>query len=341
MRIFNQFCKERNIRGSTRKGYQSSIKQYERFHSISIDELLSEALVDEDNRIPLRERRIKKRLLDYRTYLLNSNFSTNTVKSYFVKIKTFYQHFEIELPKLPDVKYDKEYETNYLDLPNKEHIKLAVEISSIDLKAIILFMSSSGTAKAETLSLTVNDFIVATSEYHHGGDINEVLTMLNKRKDVVPTFYLRRIKTDKYYYTFCSNEASQYIVRYLQTRQNLKYTDKLFDFTSSTLLARFQEINDHYNWGFKGKYRFFRSHALRKFHASNIGLSAEYIDALQGRSKNEVHATYIKTNPEKLKRVYLKVMQNILIFDDQESFVKQEFTIVVNVFLSGKEYNLL
>ena len=182
---------------------------------------------------------------------------------------------------------------------------------------------------------------MATSEYHHGGDINEVLTMLNKRKDVVPTFYLRRIKTDKYYYTFCSNEASQYIVRYLQTRQNLKYTDKLFDFTSSTLLARFQEINDHYNWGFKGKYRFFRSHALRKFHASNIGLSAEYIDALQGRSKNEVHATYIKTNPEKLKRVYLKVMQNILIFDDQESFVKQEFTIVVNVFLSGKEYNLL
>ena len=29
-------------------------------------------------------------------------------------------------------------------------------------------------------------------------------------------------------------------------------------------------------WGFKGKYRFFRSHTLRKFHASNIGLSAEY-----------------------------------------------------------------
>lgn len=341
MRIFNQFCKERNIRGSTRKGYQSSIKQYERFHSISIDELLSEALADEDNHIPLRERRIKKRLLDYRTYLLNSNFSTNTVKSYFVKIKTFYQHFEIELPKLPDVKYEKDYETNYLDLPNKEHIRLAVEVSSIDLKAIILFMSSSGTAKAETLSLTVNDFIVATSEYHHGGDINEVLTMLNKRKDVVPTFYLRRIKTDKYYYTFCSNEASQYIVRYLQTRQNLKYTDKLFDFTSSTLLARFQEINDHYNWGFKGKYRFFRSHALRKFHASNIGLSAEYIDALQGRSKNEVHATYIKTNPEKLKEIYLKVMRNILIFDEDKSFVKQEFTIVVNVFLSGKEYNLL
>ena len=341
MKIFNRFCKERNIRGSTRKGYQSSIKKYEEFNKASIDELLKEARVDEDNRVPLRERRIKKRLLKYRTYLLNSNLSTNTVKSYFVKIRTFYQHFEIELPKLPDVKYEKDYETNYLDLPNKEHIRLAVEVSSIDLKAIILFMSSSGTAKAETLSLTVNDFIVATSEYHHGGDINEVMNVLNKRNDVVPCFYLRRIKTDKYYYTFCSNEATQYIVRYLETRQNLKHTDKLFDFTSSTLLARFQEINDTMNWGFKGKYRFFRSHALRKFHASNIGLSAEYIDALQGRSKNEIHATYIKTNPEKLKEIYLKVMPNILIFNNHQQFVKQEFTIVVNVFLSGKEYNLL
>ena len=59
---------------------------------------------------------------------------------------------------------------------------------------------------------------------------------------MVPTFYLRRIKTDKWYYTFCSPEASQCIVKYLLTRQNLKLGDKLFDFTYSTLLARFQEI---------------------------------------------------------------------------------------------------
>ena len=341
MKIFNQFCKQRNIRGSTRKGYWSSIKKYEKYHKMSIDDLLQEALNEEHEMIPLRERKLKKRLLNYRTYLLNSNLSTNTVKSYFVKIKTFYQHFEIELPKLPDAKYSKNYETNYLDLPNKEHIMKALEISSIDLKALILFMSSSGTAKAETLSLTIQDFITATSDYHHSTLINEVLDKLNGRTDVVPTFYLRRIKTDKYYYTFCSSEATEYIVRYLKTRQNLKHHDKLFDFTSSTLLARFQEINDTMNWGFKGKYRFFRSHALRKFHASNIGLSAEYIDALQGRSKNEIHATYIKTNPEKLKEIYMKVMHNILIFDTQQTFVKQEFTIVVNVFLSGKEYNLL
>ena len=96
------------------------------------------------------------------------------------------------------------------------------------------------------------------------------------------------------------------------------------------------------DWGFKGKYRFFRSHTLRKFHASNIGLSVEYIDSLQGRSKNEVHETYIKTNPKKLKDIYKSAMKNVMIYENRNKEIKkQEFTIVVNVFLSGKEINII
>ena len=34
-------------------------------------------------------------------------------------------------------------------------------------------------------------------------------------KDVVAGFYLKRIKTGKFYYPFCSPEASFYIVNYL------------------------------------------------------------------------------------------------------------------------------
>ena len=340
-KLFNKFCKERNVSDSTRTGYWSAIRKYENYHKLPMEELLQEAISEEENNIPLKDRKIKQRLISYRTFLLNSNLSQNTVRGYFTKIKTFYEHFEIEIPHLPQAKYAREYETNYLDLPSKEHIRMALDISTLDLKAVILFMASSGTAKAETLSLTVHDFILATRDYHTNGSLNEILEQLNKKDNVIPTFYLKRIKTDKYYYTFCSSEASQCIVKYLLTRQNLKLEDKLFDFTYSTLLARFQEINDYYNWGFKGKYRFFRSHTLRKFHASNIGLSAEYIDALQGRSKNEVHSTYIKTNPQKLKEIYLSVMDNVMINKSESKEVTQEFTIVVNVFLSGKEYNIM
>ena len=161
-KLFQRFCKERNIKDSTMKGYHSTLKKYEEFHNKSLDELIEEAIKDEEERTPLKERKIKMRLLDYRTYLLDSDMSPNTSKTYFSKLKTFYLHFEIELPHLPDAKYNKIYETNYLDLPTKEHIAQAIEISTIDLKAVILFMSSSGTAKAETLSLTVEQFIQGT-----------------------------------------------------------------------------------------------------------------------------------------------------------------------------------
>ena len=339
--FFKQFCNDRNIKKSTVDGYSVALNQYVDFQGMSINNLLKEAFNDEEKRIPLKDRKLKKRLLDFRNHLLNSSLSSKSAKTYFSKVKTFYMHFEIEIPYLPTIQFDNDYETNYYDLPTRKHIRDALESVSVDLKAVILFMSSSGTAKAETLSLTVRDFIEASNEYHNGGYIKKVLDVLDGRDDVVPTFYLKRIKTDKYYYTFCSPEASQMIVKYLKTRPNLKNNDFLFDFTDATLINRFRQINDSNGWGCKGKYRFFRTHTLRKFHASNIGLSAEYIDALQGRSKNPVHETYIKTNPNKLKKIYKSVMHNVMIEEKDKKVVKQEFNIIINVFLSGKEYNII
>ncbi|MBE6486633.1 MAG: integrase [Methanosphaera stadtmanae] len=339
--LFLKFCKERNIRESTIQGYVSTLLKYTTFHNCTLEELLNEANEDELNGIPLKQRRLRERLLSYRNYLLENNLSSNTVKTYFSKIKTFYIHFEIELPHLPDVKYSKQYETNYLDLPTKEHIRDALEISTLPFKALILFMSSSGTAKAETLSLTVNDFIKASKYYYKSTGLQDILDELSG-KDIIPTIYLKRIKTDKYYYTFCSSEASYYIIKYLKTRKNLKLTDKLFPFRGSYVMKNFQEINDRMEWGFKGKYRFFRSHTLRKFHASNLQLSREYIDLLQGRSRNVIHETYIKTNPDKLKEIYVKNMKNVMIYNNEsaEQEIKEEIFITINVFLSDKQINI-
>lgn len=340
--LFQKFTKERNIKESTQKGYETALKSYLGFHGKTIGFLINEAMDDEENMISLKERNIKKRLIDYRSHLFSSNISPNTARTYLTKIKTFYRHFEIEVPELPNAKYDKTYETNYLDLPTKEHIRQALDLAPLEFKAIILFMSSSGTAKAETLSLTVGQFIDACKDYHGGGSIEQILDSLSKKDNIIPTFYLKRIKTDKFYYTFCSPEASSYIIRYLKTRNDLKLDDSLFNVTSSGMLHKFQEINDILGWGFKGKYRFFRSHSLRKFHASNIGLSAEYVDSLQGRSKSITHEAYIKTNPDKLKEIYASAMDNIIINVKGDDLVeKQEFTIIINVFLSGKEYNIL
>ena len=160
-------------------------------------------------------------------------------------------------------------------------------------------MSSSGTAKAETLSLTVKDFIKGCKDYTNNTSIRGALQELQQRNDIVPTLYLKRIKTDKYYYTFCSPEASTYIIRELLYRNDIQLEDPLFNLTENQVLTYFQNINDRMKWGKIGRFRFFRSHVLRKYHASNIDLSPNIIDELEGRSKNIVHEAYIKSNPRK------------------------------------------
>ena len=117
-RLFRKFCRDRNVKESTKHGYFSALSHYTKFHKASLDVLMDEAKEDEKEGLPLKERRIKNRLLRYRNHLIQTSGSPNTVKTYFTRVKTFYRHFEIEIPVLPDVKYEKLYETNYLDLPS-------------------------------------------------------------------------------------------------------------------------------------------------------------------------------------------------------------------------------
>ena len=95
-------------------------------------------------------------------------------------------------------------------------------------------------------------------------------------------------------------------------------------------------------WGRRGYYRFFRSHVLRKFHASNIGLAAEYVDSLQGRQKNLVHDAYIKSNPDMLKQLYVDHMNNVMIFSSSVSTQKvvEEIHVSINIFLSDMYISL-
>lgn len=343
--LLKKFSIDRNIRNNTHKGYISAITKYVKFHNVDLDFLIEEARIDEENQILLKNRKLKNRLLSFRNYLFSTKLSNNTIKTYLSRIKTFYRHYEIEIPELPPAKYNKEYETNYSDIPSKEDIKKVLELCPIKLQALILFMSSSGTAKAETLSLSVDDFLLAVSEYtDNTEDINNTLKLLKNKKNIIPTFYIKRKKTNKFYYTFCSYEATEKIIEYLLSRETLNKHDKLFPVSDSYVINTFQKINDKMGWGFRGNYRYFRSHSLRKFHASNISLPAEYIDMLQGRSKSPIHETYIKTNPKKLKEIYKKAMKNILIFPKKTSNIYNEgenINITINIFISDYQYNLI
>ena len=328
-KMLDKMMKERNVRASTAKGYLSTIKMYTEFNQMQLYELIDEALKEQDAHIPLRESKLKQRLLDYRNYLMNiQDMSSKTVKTYFSKMLTVYRHFECEIPIIPMAQYKHEYVTTYSDLPTLDHLRQALEVSPVDLRAAICFQASSGSAKAETLQLTVRQFFQGVQEYHDLSfsedeeTLEKILKVLEHKlaeyELIVPTFYLERIKTKKFYYTFCSPEACKWIVMDLKNRigkTNVQefLNSQLFDFSPSLLLTRYQEINDYFKWGHKGKFRFFRSHVLRKWNASNIQMTSEDIDNIQGRAKDVVHEAYIKVKPERLKKTYMEHMWRVCI----------------------------
>ena len=210
-----------------------------------------------------------------------------------------------------------------MDLPTKEIIKKALRIADNRMKAIILFMSSSGCAKRETLNLTIQDFINATSNYHNSNNIYEVIELLKDREDIIPMFRLKRQKTNKYYYTFCSPEAVNALISYMLTLEDeLKPDSKLFPIHEDYVTILFIEINNILKLGKKGTYNRFRSHMLRKFHASqlyNSGLALEEIDALQGRVKDATHSSYFLEDPEKLRQKYIEHLDCLTINLDVNS----------------------
>ena len=324
--LLNQFQKERRLKPKTLETYKNTVKNYTTLMNKSMVELIDEAEYEEEQGIRWIKRKLRQRLIDYRIYLLD-NMKLATVKTYFNRLKTVYRHFGIEIHELPavstkDAKVSKQ--VTYDELITKDEIREALKVTKPVYRAIILFMLSSGCARAETLSLTIQDFIDSLQAYTKQQNIHKILDELNNRNDIVPTWKLRRIKTNKYYYTFCSPEATQYIFSYLRsTDRELKNDEPLFKLDDTHLVRVFEKINMKLNFGKAGTYNRFRTHNLRKFHASNLSrgehpLTPDDIDSLQGRSKDTVRSSYFFDDPEFLKSKYVQNLEQVTINQEVE-----------------------
>ena len=322
--ILEEIHTVKNHQWNTQRKYKYAVQKYCKFQKKHLWELIEEAEREEEQGIRWKNRRLKNRLIRYRQYLYD-NYAKNTVDANFIPILVIYDYFEIEIHKLPKISsrsITKPTPIRYKDLPDKEVIRAALEIASPLMKAIILFISSSGSARRETLNLTIQDYMKATQEYHQTNNINEMIETLNKQKDVVPTFDILRAKTNKYYTTYCSPEAVTAINHYLLSRVDpLTPESKLFKIAETTFVTKFEEINDKLELGFVGSFRRFRSHMLRKFHATtlyNDGMALDKINDMQGKSKNSTDSVYFMTNPEDLKLEYIEHLPVLTMGKDVE-----------------------
>lgn len=319
--ILEQFFSERNSSPSTQTTYTRSVRYYETLTEHTIQECLDIADDEEYNNIRWKNTQTRKWILSYREWLY-SKYNVSTAQLYLTAILTVYRHFEITIPPLPYFsKKGLKHSTpiNYDDLPDRELLREVLQGVSPLVRALILFMSSSGISRIDVLNLTIHDYLNATKDYHNSDSVKKAIKEM-RDEDIIPTFQLTRQKTGMDYFTFCSHEAVKSINAYLLTRTEiLTPTRPLFKLHERYINMIFERLNEDFQLGKVGNYNRLRPHMLRKYHASQLaesGMGTDHINLLQGRKVTGVaHEHYIRIKPETLKEEYIKALPYLVIED--------------------------
>ena len=323
MTLLEQLHHERNHSQSTMVTYDRSVRYYEKHTGHSMQECLDIADDEEYNNIRWKNTQTRKWLLSYREYLY-SEYNVSTAQLYLTAIITIYRHFEITVPPLPyySTKHSKRIPPiRYTDLPDRQILSECLQVCTPVAKALILFMSSSGVSRIDTLNLTINDYLEATSDFHNHNESVKYAIKDMLDQDIIPTFTLRRQKTGQDYITFCSHEACKSINAYLLTRTEILTRDRpLFKVHERYLNMIFERLNGYFQLGkMPNGYNRLTPHMLRRYAATQLaeaGMSTDHINLLQGRKIQGVaHESYIRINPETLRDEYIKALPYLVIED--------------------------
>lgn len=307
--LLKSYCTERSIKRLTYHGYKDAFNKFTSFINDSLTHRLKIYEKEEEN-IPWKKRTMKQDLISFQKYLLD-NFLFSTAKVHFTRICTFLRHYDFEVHNLPRMnsKNAKMGAPIYhSDLLTREEITRAVrECNHEGLKCLILFCCTTGCGRAEALNLTVQDYLFANNvPFTSETDIKKAIRSVDCSS--VPTFRLRRIKTNKHYFTFCTPQVNHMIKFYLLTRKfesNLNLYSPLFKINLDYVNKKLHKLNDELGFGKAGQYNRLRMHMFRKYHAStlyNHGMRIQDVDSLQGRGKDSTHSAYFMEDPNKTER---------------------------------------
>ena len=324
-----------NAKSNTEKAYLQGMQDFTEYTGKDPETLLKEA--EEDIRAGklMRQRRIKRDLIGFRKHLQDLGKAPLTVKGRIVGVKSFYETFDIEIPKLPRTGKAKPLEKNK-EIPDKSDLQEVLKVCDPLEKAILLTGASSGLGANELCNLKVGEF-------RKGFDPDSGITTLK----------LRREKVEFDFITFLSSESSQAVWDYLdyrsrtvdtnQTRKKSRlekqkvYTDNDYLFICRQIPTEFLDTKDDNlrkldtraltkvyrrlaekarkstplgDWGF------IRSHNIRKYFNSallNAGADSFTVNFLMGHTLDDTQGAYFRASPEKLKDVYKKYIPFITI----------------------------
>ncbi|WP_405309884.1 hypothetical protein [Methanobrevibacter sp.] len=330
---FINFCKEKNLAPSTStKKYKNHLKNYTNFNKMTLRELIDEADEEEENQIRMKRRKIRKRLIDFRTWMLiDRKFAGSTIKGNITSVKSFYRHHGIETPSLPNVVLNDSPNDHieFGDLPTIDTIRTAMESTKKqNHKALILFSACTGSGRKELANFTFQQFLDGVAPFcHNPKNAEDVINELDgkcEELEIIPVFKMKRFKTDYIYYTPVTPECLQVMINYLKSEgRGLKPEDRFFKLGEWGVSSVFEQTNDKFNWGKRGSIRFFSSHRVRKFHASAIE-DTDFANYIQGRKPGVIKETYFKKDVNRVREEYKKHMHKFSIYVHYDVMLNSE-----------------
>jgi integrase len=331
--IIIEWFQTANIKPRSVVSYIQGMRDFTEYTKKNPETLLEDAENEVRAGKLMRQRALKRQLVGFRQHLQNEGKAPMTIKNRMVGVKSFFETFDIEIPKLPRVGKAVTLEKNN-DIPSKEDIQDVLKVADPLEKAIVLTGVSSGLAANEISNLKVKDFQKGYNP-----------------KTGITTLKLRREKTSFDFITFLSPEASRAILDYLDYRNRStnnprqidmlkkqkvysdndylfirrqvipEYLDKpdensrRLDTESITKVYRILSTKARKNTPLN-EWSFIRSHNLRKYFNStllNAGADSFFTNFLMGHTLNETQAAYFRASPEKLKEIYFKFVPYLTI----------------------------
>lgn len=322
-----------NLAPNTVLNYQKSIKKYETVQGLSIEELILEAIEEQTNNVPYHLLKVIDRIDEFQRVLVEQGLVIGTIKLHLTLIKKVYRNNRVYLPNdffeeiNPKQVKRREY-IEFKDVLTKEELKKALAYMRMPAQARALTIIQGGLSNEECEHLTTRAFIDELRKYHQKDDDEEALIWLSdENHPVIWATKLIRWKTKKPYYALIGAEAVNKIAEAKLYELGLPKNQgvippKLLNMKKQSFTVTCANVNKKCGFGLVAQESKFRSHNLRRFHATYIGGSAlsyeekslisnAEIDEMQGRGKTSVQDTYIKSNPIRQKVLYAKVMNNV------------------------------